>query len=234
MFPGVFGGYFIKNISLPEDANLCGYSQWSRLQKQDKYENNFWGECHNSRAPLASQRASAGLCGLLSSPSDALPAAAGFFRYSLSFPVSLSHIQGLFLPPVPPEPPHFWHGSCSWSLPFPPRGTERAQISMGKEQRSPSSPAESLLTIWGSKLPICSLTRGRPFVVETDWIFSDWQKQKPSPKHFLLKPEVRSGPAISLRHKTYFDRKLIFFQSFQHAPPFNQPSTPLAAPWTRW
>lgn len=40
-----------------------------------------------------------------------------------------------------------------------------------------------------------------------------------SPKHFFIKTrEARSGPAISPRHKTYFDRKLIFFQSFQHGP----------------
>lgn len=224
IFPGVFGGFVVTNIPLPEDADFCGSSQWSRLQRSEQ----FWGEHHNSRASLASQRAPAGLCGLLSTPSHAPPAAAGFFQI-----FSLHSCLPELLPRVLP--------SASRASQFLTQLLEPSLPSLGSTdlhgkggKKCQSTPAESLLTIWGSKLPICSLTWRRLFVVEMAEFSPTDRKQNPSPQTFLLKPEARSGPAISPRHKTYFDRKLIFFQSFQHAPPFNQPSTPLAATWTPW
>lgn len=102
IFPGVFGGFVRTKISLPKDADLCGCSRWSRLQKWGKDENsfwgennfggenNFWGEHHGSRASLASQRGSAGLCGVFSPPPR-------FFRCSLFFP-SASSMDSSFLP----------------------------------------------------------------------------------------------------------------------------------------
>lgn len=114
--------------------------------------------------------------------------------------------------------PHFWHGSCSWSLPFPLWG---AQISLGKEEKCPSSPAESLLTIWGIQTSHLLPHMEKTLCTGDGWAFSHWQKNKkktPWALNIFIKTRGTLRSCYFTEAQSIFRQEINFFSKFPAWP----------------